>query len=155
MKKIICTFAMLASMASCNNVIENTSVPYAVVNFIIDVSMSGSDNQLREGMVGNSKVYTTSSPAVQSAGYGKYGCSGVVVVRGLDDALYAFDLCCPNEGKKEIATTCDGFFATCPVCGSMFEIGSGTGYPNQGPCKQPMKRYHVYRLQAERYSVVN
>lgn len=143
------------ALTSCNNKVENTSVPYALVSFNIDVSMAGSDNQLREGLTGNSKVYDDLHPAARSAGYGRYGCGGVVVVRALDDQLYALDLCCPYEGKKGINLTVDGFFATCGNCGSSFEIGNGTGYVNKGPSKQPMKTYKVYRQVGELYGVTN
>ncbi len=155
MSSYVLPVVISVTLASCNNKYENTSVPSAVVSFDIDVSLSGSDNQLREGMAGNSKVYTEQSPAVQSAGYGRYGVSGVVVVRGLDDKLYAFDLCCPHEAKKDIALTVDGFFAKCRNCGSEFEIGNGTGYVNKGPSKQPLKTYKVYRSYGERYRVAN
>lgn len=146
-------FAMLLS--GCNNRVDNTSVPYAVVNFQIDVSMAGSDNQLREGMAGNSKVFDELHPAFHSAAYGSYGVSGVVVVRAIDDKLYAFDLCCPHEGKRDIRLAVDGFFATCGNCGSSFEIGNGTGYVNKGPSKQPLKRYNVYGSYGELYRVGN
>ena len=76
-------------------------------------------------------------------------------VRAIDDKLYAFDLCCPHEGKRDIRLTVDGFFATCGNCGSSFEIGNGTGYVNKGPSKQPLKRYNVYGSYGELYRVGN
>lgn len=157
MKKTIFITTLLSALllSGCNNKEENTSVPYALVSFDIDVSMAGADNQLRDGMAGNSKVFDDKHPAARSAGYGRYGVSGVVVVRALDNQLYAFDLCCPHEGKKEIALVSDGFFVNCNNCGSSFEIGNGTGYVNKGPSKQPLKRYNVYRSYGELYRVAN
>ncbi|MBQ1651514.1 MAG: hypothetical protein II056_03735, partial [Paludibacteraceae bacterium] len=78
MKKTIFITTLLSALllSGCNNRVDNTSVPYAVVNFQIDVSMAGSDNQLREGMAGNSKVFDELHPAACSAGYGSYGVSG-------------------------------------------------------------------------------
>ena len=157
MKNLIFISTLLSALllSGCNNKVENTSVPYATGSFDIDVSMAGADNQLRDGMTGNCKVFDKQHPAARSAGYGSYGVSGVVVVRALDNQLYAFDLCCPYEGKKDIALVTDGFFANCNSCGSSFEIGNGTGYVNKGPSKQPLKRYNVYRSYGELYRVSN
>ncbi len=142
-------------LTACNNVVENTNIPYSRVSFLIDVSPTGADKELREGLMGNCKVYNGKSPAVLSPGIGAYGYSGVVVTRATDDKLYAFDMCCPYEAKKDIVLKADGFFMNCPVCGSQFSIGNGSGYVNKGPAAQPLKTYHVYRSSGDRWSVVN
>ncbi|MBO7367331.1 MAG: hypothetical protein J6U24_01835 [Paludibacteraceae bacterium] len=153
---IFITTALSALLLSgCNNKVENTSVPYAAVDFDIDTSISGSDNKLRDGMTGNYRVYSTKFPAACSAGHGKYGVSGVVVVRAMDNTLYAFDMCCPHEAQKDIVLEMDGFFAKCKNCESLFEVGNGTGGVNSGPSKQPLKSYSVYRLSSETYRVTN
>lgn len=158
MRKLLYFFievVILLITVSCNKVVENTNIPFAPVNFLIDTSISGVDNYLREDMLGNSRVYSLTSPAAMSAGYGSYGVSGVVVVRGIDNVLYAFDMCCPYEAKSAISLMSDGFFLQCPACGSQFSIGNGSGYVNKGPAKEPLKKYHVYRYAGEQYKIVN
>lgn len=157
MRKLVKYILLLLAVAltACNNVVENRNIPYASVSFDIDVSTSGCDYELREDMMGNSKVFTKEQPAKASAGWGAYGYSGVVVVRALDNRLYAFDICCPYEVKRAIALKSDGFFMECPVCGSQFSVGNGSGYVNKGPATEPLKTYHVYRNGADIFRVTN
>ncbi len=136
---------VVLSLASCQKKEpENTNIPSAPVGFVLDVSLSGVDNALRYENVGASKLYDTKHPAAMSAGNGRYGFSGVVVTRAMDNKLYAFDACCPYEVKKDIVLVLDGFFVKCDKCGSSFEIGNGSGRINKGPAEQPLKKYNVY-----------
>ena len=104
-------------LCGCNHVVENTNIPDWRVAFIIDVSISGTDNDLAEGLVANARIYDEEHPAIQSYGVGAYGYSGVVVTRGIDDMLYAFDTCCPHEAKRGISLEIEGYYMTCPECG--------------------------------------
>jgi len=144
---------LVMTLAACNNVVENTNIPYAAVSFVIDVSPSGSDYELSGIWV--PKVYNKENPAKMSAGYGAYGYSGVVVIRGDNNQLYAFDTCCPYEAKRAIALKPDGYLMVCPACGSQFSIGNGSGYVNKGPATEPLKTYHVYRNGTDIYRVTN
>lgn len=156
MKRILFATLILFALSGCsNNTPVNSNIPYASVSFAIDVAVSGADNELREGMLGNSKIYTTTHPATLSTSFGRYGYSGVVVVRAYDDRLYAFDICCTNEVDRNIALESDGFFLKCPKCGSTFEIGNGYGIVNQGPAIQPLKNYKVTGYSGDRYRVSN
>lgn len=144
-------------LCGCNHVVENTNIPDWRVAFIIDVSISGTDNDLAEGLVANARIYDEEHPAMQSYGVGAYGYSGVVVTRGIDDMLYAFDTCCPYEAKRDISLEIAGYYMTCPKCGSSFQIFDGSGYPVDGQSltTMPMKRYVVRMLGTDRYLVQN
>lgn len=149
---------LLFATAGCNQIVENTNIPYAPVSFIIDVSLSGTDNELADGLLGNVKVYNEKHPAYQSYGVGLYGYSGVVVTRCYyDGELYAFDTCCPYEANRDIALEEEGFYMQCPVCGSEFQIFDGSGFPvvNSSRTNQPMKRYKVQMLGVDRYLIRN
>ena len=56
---------------------------------------------------------------------------------------YAFDLSCPHEHKRDIRVGVDMIFATCPECGSQYDIGFGLGNCIKGESQYPLKRYTV------------
>jgi len=148
--------SLLALMlTACNGVVENKSIPAAGVSFRIDVSSTGTDSRLMDGNTCDPQLYDKEHPAVMSYGNGQYGYSGVVVVRGVDNVLYAFDRCCPYEAKREIKLNLDYYYLTCPACGSQFSIGNGSGYVNKGPAVEPLKTYHVYKNGTDIYRVTN
>ncbi len=161
-KKIAAVIALVViSMVhnSCITVVENTNIPYAYVRFVIDVSLSGADYELLSYC--EPKVFTTTSPAVNSYGTGYYGYSGVVVVRDIIDtetvSLSAFDICCPYECDRDIVVEADGYYMTCPNCGSSFSVCNGSGYPVEGECltSQPLKQYKVVKSSSSYYLILN
>jgi nitrite reductase/ring-hydroxylating ferredoxin subunit len=133
---------------------ENTNIPNARVSFYLDVSISGVDNHLADGLLGNSRIYTKYSPS-QLSPNGSYGYSGVVVVRAYDNNLYAFDICCTYEADRDVTLEDDGFFLTCPQCGSVFEIGNGTGFVNSGPATQRLKKYYTSQNSSQKIRIYN
>jgi nitrite reductase/ring-hydroxylating ferredoxin subunit len=133
---------------------ENTNIPNTRVNFYIDVSLSGVDNHLADGLLGNSKIYTKSNPS-QLSPNGSYGYSGVAVVRAYDNYLYAFDICCTYEADRNVVLNDDGFFLECPKCHSSFEIGNGTGYVNKGPATQRLKKYFTTQNSGQKIRIYN
>lgn len=144
-------------LSSCINQPENTNIPNKRVSFLIDTSLSGSDNILHDCNYGMTKIYTKDKPAKLSM-QGSYGVCGVIVVRTIDNYLCAFDLCCPYEAKSEYPLQQEGngdFILHCPACGSEFEVGNGTGRINKGPATQPLKWYRVEQRGGERYYVHN
>ena len=86
---------------------------------------------------------------------GSYGYSGVVVVRAYDNNLYAFDICCTYEADRDVTLEDDGFFLTCPQCGSVFEIGNGTGFVNSGPATQRLKKYYTSQNSSQKIRIYN
>jgi nitrite reductase/ring-hydroxylating ferredoxin subunit len=139
---------------SCMLEPENSNIPNTRVSFYLDISISGVDNHLADGLLGNSTIYTKSDPS-QLSPNGSYGYSGVVVVRAYDNNLYAFDICCTYEANRDIALVDDGFFLKCPKCGSSFEIGNGTGLVNKGPATQRLKKYYTTQNSSQKVRIYN
>lgn len=80
-------------------------------------------------------------PATNSIGFG-----GLIVNTGFDGNFYAFDMCCPYEAKKTIKVYPNDIGeAVCKECGSIFDIGNGTGFPTSGLAKEPLRNYRTYR----------
>lgn len=148
---------IIATLMGCWTEPENTNIPNKRVSFLIDTSLSGSDNSLNDSYYGTTKIYTKDKPAKLSM-QGAYGVSGVIVVRTIDGYICAFDLCCPYEAKAEHVLQQNGegdFFLHCPACGSEFEVGNGSGRVSKGPAIQPLKWYRVEQRGSERYFVHN
>ena len=152
--KVLILSSILFLFNGCLIEPENSNIPNSRVSFYIDVSISGTDNSLANGLLGNSKIYTKSEPSKLSPN-GSYGYSGVVVVRAYDNQIYAFDICCTYEADKNIALEEDGYFLKCPKCGSEFEIGNGTSIKNSGPATQPLKKYYTSENSAQKIRVYN
>lgn len=152
--KTIILACIIPILYGCISEPENSNIPNSRVNFYIDTSISGVDNHLAEGLLGNTKIYTQTEPSKLSPN-GSYGYSGVVVVRAYDNNLYAFDICCTYEVDKNIALEDDGFFLKCPKCGSVFEIGNGTGYANSGPATQRLKKYYTTQNSSQKVRIYN
>jgi nitrite reductase/ring-hydroxylating ferredoxin subunit len=152
--KTIILACIIPILYGCISEPENSNIPNSRVNFYIDTSISGVDNHLAEGLLGNTKIYTQTEPSKLSPN-GSYGYSGVVVVRAYDNNLYAFDICCTYEVDKNITLEDDGFFLKCPKCGSVFEIGNGTGYANSGPAAQRLKKYYTTQNSSQKVRIYN
>ncbi len=152
--KYLITAILVFIFTACIQEPERSNIPNSSVNFCIDVSLSGTDNSLADGLLGNSKFYTKSNPSKLSPN-GSYGYSGVVVVRAYDNNLYAFDICCTYEADKNITLKDDGFFLECPKCGSKFEIGNGIGIPNSGPASFPLKKYKTSQNSTQKIRIYN
>ena len=152
--KTIILACIIPILYGCISEPENSNIPNSRVNFYIDTSISGVDNHLAEGLLGNTKIYTQTVPSKLSPN-GSYGYSGVVVVRAYDNNLYAFDICCTYEVDKNIALEDDGFFLKCPKCGSVFEIGNGTGYVNSGPATKRLKKYYTSQNSSQKVRIYN
>ena len=83
------------------------------------------------------------------------GYSGVLVICGIStngSTYYAYDLCCPNEVKRNIRIEVDdtGTKAICHSCGAEFEIAYGTGTPANNVSHYPLRCYQVIPRTADR-----
>ena len=122
-------------LCSCGNEINvEHPVPNAPVECTINIMR---DAPLLD-IIGNSFVIDRPLNTNQYIGY-----SGLVIVHGLDDMFYAFDLCCPHEHQRNIRVKCDMISAHCDQCGTTYDIGFGTGIPSKGPSQFPLRRYTV------------
>ena len=78
-------------LSSCVTEPSSSSIPYAWVSFEIDVSTGGVHSSLRRDMLGNMLIFSVSNPSIlSSSSNAGYGFGGVIVVRGMDNELYAF-----------------------------------------------------------------
>lgn len=126
---------LLVLLTSCESNLNPISpVPDAPVNVSINIMRDAPALDIP----GNSYVITRPLLQNQYIGY-----SGIVIVHGLDGTFYAFDLCCPHEHSRDIRVGCSMILATCPSCGSTFDIGFGTAMPTTGPSQYPLRRYTV------------
>lgn len=130
---VICT--LLSVLSSCDGDINQISP-------IPDVPVSYTLNILRDApelmTPGNSVAITKPNKHGQYIGYG-----GLLICFGVDEVYYVFDLSCPHEHKREVRVEANMIFATCPECGSRFEVGFGSGFCNEGVSQYPLKRYRV------------
>lgn len=139
---IFIIFCILIFFSSCSKEEEKYKIPWAQVNYTIN--LEGADHELKNPTA--TKTYTASQLAGRYVGY-----SGLLVVCGLKTysngapILYVYDLCCPNEGMKDIhiIPASDGLTAKCPKCNSEFDIISGIGNVNSGPSEEGLQRYQA------------
>lgn len=126
--------AIILSGCENNNINTKNPIPESPVNYSLNIMRDAPSLDIQ----GNSIAITDIYDYNQRIGY-----SGLLIVHGLDDAFYAFDLCCPHEHKRDVKVEPSMIIARCPVCGTVYDIGFGTGYPNSGPSEYPLKRYTV------------
>ncbi|MDR1722748.1 MAG: (2Fe-2S)-binding protein [Tannerella sp.] len=126
---------VLLAMNSCK-VEENPIPDYAVY---ITIDLGTEDKELRA--VPSYKEYTSKNtkPGFESVGFG-----GVLVVHTTLGDYKAFDRACPYEVNNNITVEVDDaiLYATCPKCGTKYDIAFGTGAPN-GVSKHYLKTYRV------------
>lgn len=140
---------MIAMVSSCvEDSIRNT-IPYAPVNFTID--LNGMDYELRNSL--SYRVYGSDDRRVESD---RMGYAGLLVVTGADGTIYAYDSCCPHEDSKQVSVHSeeDGT-ASCPLCRSQYVTIYGLGSPLSGPSTEPLQHYRVIPHQEGVYLIVN
>ena len=146
MKRIFFCLVVLLVM-SCNKV-NVSNVPYAPVYLELDLQFKDTD------LVGSLNFKEITSEAGQNYGT-RLGYSGVLVVNGFSATTggtqyYAYDLCCPHEGKKDIRVKADNTgWAQCPECGTKYEIAYGSGTPSDGPSEFALTKFNVTQRGSE------
>lgn len=139
---ILLFFNLLILLSACSKEEEKNKIPWAPVNYTINIE--GADHELKNATA--TKIYLSSQLAGRHVGF-----SGLLVVCGLKTyndgtpMLYVYDLCCPNEGAKDVQVVPnkDGLTAKCPKCNSEFDIISGIGNVKSGPSKEGLQRYQA------------
>lgn len=134
----------LLAFLSCAKEETRISLPYAPVNFKIDVIADKID------FFGYA---TFERPRLM----GEFtGYSGLLVFRNQDGTLFAYDLCCPHEKNKYITVKPNTIGeAVCPVCGSVYEIWTGLGNVKSGAGTQPLQTYRVLPISESVYRIQN
>lgn len=137
MRKKINVFVLLlvfVSLVACVKEESQFTVPYAKVNFNVDVN--GVDSDLRPF---THKVFLKGRVANEFVGFG-----GLLVFMSSQGDVYAFDLCCPYEDDKSVLVEPTGAGkAYCKKCQSLFVLIEGLGYCESGPSKESLQKYNV------------
>lgn len=137
MKKHVLSIIGLFLITSCHN--TRTSIPdYPVY---IDRNLDLDAIELRT--MGNGMEITDENKKTREyVGYG-----GVLLFRGFDDEIYAFDMSCPYELKRDVRVHFDSNitpgYVKCESCGSTYNVAYGSGTRIDGPGNEGLKRYHV------------
>ena len=127
------------------------SIPIAQVNLELD--LLGLDNKLNGSL--SFIEYTVPRKKTERLGFG-----GILVVNGRGEGtinLFAYDLACPNEAKRDtrIKPQSSGLQAICPKCNAVYNIANGLGHPESGS-KYRLGQYTVVTVsEGVIYKVVN
>jgi nitrite reductase/ring-hydroxylating ferredoxin subunit len=131
--QVVMMISFLGMAWSCNT--NTTTIPFAPVNLQVNLLQ-----QTNLTAIGSYQSYITPNTGLEALGFG-----GILVVHALDDTFEAFDLACPYEAQQNIRVVVQpDLTAKCPVCGSVYRIMDGTGWPISGPSRHPLQKYHVY-----------
>ena len=77
----------------------------------------------------------------EATGYG-----GILVVSGLDDQIFAYDLSCPNEKASTTRITpFDNGTASCSTCNTLYNTANGSGQALNSTTKLVLQRYRCIR----------
>lgn len=129
--------ATLAMATGCTEVEERSSIP----DHEVYVKTFANDyTTLR--IPGNSVSYIATPTSVYPTNF-KLGFGGVLIYRDVEGKIHACDLACPVEASRGIRVDVKMPFATCPVCGSKFDLTFGFAAPCDGPAKETLKVYNA------------
>jgi len=161
MKRIIFLLLFAGIAFSCEKEYY-TSIPDYPVN--LELSLVGLDFKLNTNLA--YERVTQIGPGL--SGLTQLGFGGILVINGMGENtvnLYAYDLSCPVEAQRNVLVVPDNLSssasavptaitATCPKCGAVFTIATGTGAPKSGT-KYFLKSYRVVDSGYGKYLVIN
>lgn len=131
------SIGILMAMSACSEVEERSSIPDSQVY----IKTFGND-YVTLRIAGNSVSYISSPTSVYPTNF-KLGYGGVLIYRDMDEKIHACDLACPVEASRSILVNVKMPFATCPSCGSKFDLTFGFAAPCEGPAKETLKQYNA------------
>ena len=148
MKRILFLLLFTSIAFSCEKQYY-TTIPDFSVN--LELRLESLDYELNANLA--YKTFTQPRFAADRLGFG-----GILVINGMGENtinLYAYDLSCPVEAQRDVRVVPDksGVTATCPKCGTVFDIATGTGRPHSGT-KYSLKSYRVVGSGMQ-YTVIN
>ena len=88
-------------------------------------------------LVNNNGLYIPANPHFFNGGYG-----GIVVVY-TGYSYNAFDVTCPYEVSLDCRIEASDVLATCPCCGTKYNLMDGSVFTETGPGTEPLKPYRV------------
>ena len=120
-------FSVFSFLFSCAEKTPRGSIPFAPVDF--EIILNGLDHVLRNPL--SFKVFTEQDRRFPEE---RFGFSGVVIVSSATaNELYAYDLCCPHENKREIKIAPrddDSHLKAAAACSRRFMVA----VPDAGSC---------------------
>ena len=126
-----------------------SSVPFYPVNLTIDTRIGAfvtfQETNLNSHVVVNREGYFLDGKYVLPTGAtDQWGYGGVVVYVSMIGYV-AYDLACPYCAAQIRRSPCemDGIFAVCPHCGEKYELGSGYALPQNGICKEHLRKLNI------------
>lgn len=151
--KVALLLVLFLPLSFCAEEAPRATVPFAPVSFLVD--LNGLDHSLNSPL--SYKVYTEQD---RRSDEDRFGFSGLLVVSAntTETVLYAYDLCCPHEKRRDIKVVPgDNGTAACPACGSMFVTLYGFGAVEAGPASEPLQKYRIipFPSRAGAYRVMN
>lgn len=139
MKRILIICCLLLSHLACTDEYDNR-IPLLPVNLILDLTFK--DKELKAIL--SYKEYTDRN--INHTQNERRGYGGVLVVHTMNNEYVAFDRACPYEAQVNVVIEMgeDVRFATCPKCGSKYEVGvTGTGIRQEGVSTYGLRRYNT------------
>ena len=157
MKRLLFFLLFTTVAFSCEKRYD-TSIPNFPVS--LELRLENQDYELNTNLA--YKMITQPRFALDKLGFG-----GILVINGMGENpvnLFAYDLACPVEVQHDIRVVPDNLSsstapvptaitATCPKCGAVFYIATGTGAP-QSSTKYYLKSYRVIG-NGPQYTVAN
>ncbi len=129
MKKLfpILSVMLMLIPLSCDKENENP-VPYVYVNFSVNI--------------GTTQIIELNN--IGGYAYFSGGFRGIIIYRTSDSEFKAYDRACPFHPHEDNAfvRVDQAWLATCPECGSMFELNFGSVV--DGPSKHPLREYRTF-----------
>ncbi|MBF6596797.1 MAG: hypothetical protein ITF98_01035 [Fermentimonas sp.] len=164
MRKYILSFIILiVYLVSCDDQIPSYNIPNSAVSF--NLMLNSRDNILKNGL-----AYVTFTEKDRRLDSDRFGYGGLLVVTdNTGSAIYAYDLACPYEGKKNILIEPgDIGKVKCNECRSVFITIYGSQIPGRGmvgfgtaesgPAAKErisLKSYNVLPLQYGEFRIFN
>lgn len=128
-----------ASLTACHDTVDTSRIPYAPV--YVDLSTQGIwDTYGVHGFSQGRTFINTGTSADKQPTNFQYstlsytGYGGLLLVADLENLPLVYDLACPVERKRTVRVTYDRDtqLATCPKCGSEFNVCEHNGSPVSG-----------------------
>ncbi len=130
----IIAFVMLAFVGvQCDNYVPNSNIPDVRVYEQINLSLP--EWAALRG-VGNAVAYNDVCTSCSLVGY-----NGILIVKGADGLMYAFDQCCTHNPEERHKVKPNGALGKCETCGSVFQLLDGLGAVTKGPATLPLRQY--------------
>ncbi len=144
---IICSL----SLCSCHDTVDSERIPYAPVH--VDLSGQGTWDTYGVHAFGQGRKFIRTGNSVDQepknfhySDLSATGFGGLLLVGDLENMPLLYDLACPVERKQSVRVSYnpDTQLATCPQCGSQYNVCEHFGSPVSGQAfqhKWGLKRY--------------